>query len=139
MMESMFDCFETECARCGSHLVLDSYRLAHRGRGERRRPQVEIDICGDGFAVCDDLWGTPYEEGDQSTDGEVTRCTECGRLADLLCERQKTVTVREDILRDALRLLENRPPSKRETLRAGFDLRETIVEDLKVILSSDKS
>lgn len=81
MVTSLYDQFVTDCPLCGGGLVLHQYTLMREGTP--RIPNCVIPIYSDGFAVCDDLWGTEFEDGDQSTTDEEVRCMDCHYVGNL--------------------------------------------------------
>jgi hypothetical protein len=124
------------CPRCGGPLRLSSYKLEHQSN-HRRECQAIVPICPDGFAVCDDLWGTQFENVDQSTADEVVECVECGRLGLLLIRGKDDVaiTVRASMLEKALELISTiKPTSERKIRKMGYDPLAELIADLKAAL-----
>jgi hypothetical protein len=133
-----FDQFISTCPRCGGSLRLSSYKLEYQSR-KRRECQANVPISSDGFTVCDDLWGTRFENGDQSTSDEVVECADCGRLGPLLMHDTadaQVVSVRASMLQEALDLLASiRPMSTTAVREMGYDPRAELIADLKAALA----
>jgi hypothetical protein len=97
--------------------------------GGKRYCQAKIPIESDGFTVCDDLWGTKYEDGDQSTEDEQTICESCGRIDDLrYVANAKSVLIADDILSDAFHVLTSK--------RANKALKDRVIADLEAQLKN---
>lgn len=133
-----FDQFISTCPRCGGSLRLSSYKLEYQSRA-RRECQANVPISSDGFTVCDDLWGTRFENGDQSTSDEVVECVDCGRLGPLLMHDtadSQAVTVRASMLEEVLELLAAMKPTSESKIRKlGYDARAELIADLKAALA----
>jgi hypothetical protein len=133
-----FDQFISTCPRCGGSLRLSSYKLEYQSR-KRRECQANVPISSDGFTVCDDLWGTTFENGDQSTSDEVVECVDCGRLGSLLMHGTndtQAVSVRASMLQEALESLETMRPTPANTVKQmGYDPRAELIADLKAALA----